>query len=121
MPYTLTPAITDLADADWSALVAAVQAEQQRRDTIATAKAQTDDLAARYAAAQVDAAPIPWASVPDAIGPGVAVTWTDGNRWRNKSGAWLPRRPARPRIRSAGRRRPDYPPPPRGPRQPPTL
>ena len=27
----------------------------------------------------------------DAIGPGVAVTWTDGNRWRNKSGTWLPK------------------------------
>ena len=83
--------LTTLTDAEARDLLARVYADVQRRDTIAQAPAQAEALAATYAAAVASTDPVAWAVVPDAIGPGVAVTWTDGNRWRNKSGTWLPK------------------------------
>lgn len=80
-----------LTDQDLDALRVQVLTEQERRRLLADALAQSKALGDRYAAAVATAAPIPWASVPDAIGPGVAVTWTDGQTWRNKSGTWLPK------------------------------
>jgi hypothetical protein len=83
--------LTPLTDSELDALRVEVLTEQERRRMLVEAPAQTEALGDRYAAAVASAAPVAWASVPDAIGPGVAVTWTDGNRWRNKSGAWLPK------------------------------
>ena len=83
--------LTTYTDLDLDALRVQVLTEQERRRLLVDAPAQSKVLSDRYAAAVATAAPIPWASVPDAIGPGVAITWTDGNRWRNKSGTWLPK------------------------------
>ena len=83
--------LTTMTDGDLEVLRVQVLTEQERRRLLVDAPVQTKALGDRYAAAVATAAPIPWASVPDAIGPGVAVTWTDGNRWRNKSGTWLPK------------------------------
>ena len=67
-----------------------VLTEQERRRLIADAPAQQATVAAQYAAAVATAAPTPWASLTDRVGPGQRVVWTDGNTWRNTSGAWLP-------------------------------
>ena len=83
--------LTTLTDDEARDLLAQVYADVQRRDAIAQAPAQAEALAATYAAAVASADPVAWAVVPDSIGPGVAVTWTDGNRWRNKPGTWLPK------------------------------
>lgn len=82
--------LTTLTDSELDALRVAVLTEQGRRRMLAEAPAQTKALNDSYAAAVASAAPVDWAVVPDAIGPGVAVTW-NGNRWRNKSGTWLPK------------------------------
>lgn len=83
--------LNTLTDAELDGLRIEVVTEQERRRLIVEAPAQTKALGDRYAAAVASADPVAWAVVPDAIGPGVAVTWTDGNRWRNKSGTWLPK------------------------------
>ena len=64
--------------------------EQNRRRLIMDAPAQQKAIAAQYAAAVAAAAPTPWASLTDRVGPGQRVIWTDGQTWRNTSGAWLP-------------------------------
>ena len=83
--------LTTMTDVDLDALRVRVLTEQERRRLLADAPAQSKALGDKYAAAVAAAAPIPWASVPDAIGPGTSIIWTDGNTWRNKSGAWLPK------------------------------
>lgn len=65
--------------------------EVDRRRVISTAQQTAQQQADAYAAAVQTDAPIPAASLPDVLGPGVAITWTDGNTWCNKSGAWLPK------------------------------
>ena len=82
--------LTTYTDLDLDALRVQVLTEQERRRLVAEAPATQAAIADRYAAAVSTAAPIPWASVGDRVGPGQAVTWTDGNRWRNVSKAWLP-------------------------------
>lgn len=87
----MTPSdLKALSDTDWAQLIRDIQAESTRRDTLATAHDQQTSIASSYADAVANDAAIPAASVPDAIGPGVAIIWTDGNQYRNKSGAWLP-------------------------------
>lgn len=85
------PDITPLTDAELDQLRVTVLTEQERRRVVATGQQTAADLASRYEQAVAATDPLPWASVPDAIGPGVAVIFTDGQRWRNKSGAWLPK------------------------------
>ena len=89
----MTGAVVDLTtytDSDLDALRVQVLTEQERRRLIAEAPAQQAAVAAQYAAAVATAAPTPWASLTDRVGPGQRVIWTDGNTWRNTSGAWLP-------------------------------
>ena len=81
--------LTTLTDEDLDALRVAVLTEQERRHLIADAPAQQKAVADRYAAAVAAAAPTPWASLGDRVGPGQRVIW-NGNTWRNTSGAWLP-------------------------------
>ena len=76
-------------DTDLDALRVQVLTEQERRRLIADAPAQQKTLAAQYATAVATAAPTPWASLTDRVGPGQRVVW-NGNTWRNTSGAWLP-------------------------------
>lgn len=83
--------LTTMTDSDLDALRVQVLTEQERRRLLADAPAQSKALGDKYAAAVAAAAPIAWASVPDAIGPGVTIIWTDGNTWRNKAGTWLPK------------------------------
>lgn len=86
-------ALPDLAtytDADLDALRVAVLIEQERRRIIASAPDLVATVTARYAEATKAAAPTPWASLSDRVAPGQRVVWTDGNTWRNTSGAWLP-------------------------------
>ena len=87
----ITVDLNILTDAELDDLRIEVLTEQERRRLLVEAPAQTKALSDRYAAATASADPVAWAVVPDAIGPGVAVTWTDCNRWRNKSGTWLPK------------------------------
>ena len=82
--------LTTYTDTDLDALRVQVLTEQERRRLIAEAPAQQQAVADRYAAAVAGAAPTPWASLTDRVGPGQRVIWTDGNTWRNASGAWLP-------------------------------
>ena len=77
-------------DTDLDALRVQVLTEQERRRLIMDAPAQQKAIAAQYAAAVSAAAPTPWASLTDRVGPGQRVIWTDGQTWRNTSGAWLP-------------------------------
>ena len=81
---------TNYNDEELDALRVAVLTEQERRRTLADAPARQKEVADRYAAAIATAAPTPWASLGDRVGPGQRVVWTDGNTWRNTSGAWLP-------------------------------
>lgn len=87
----MTLDLTTYTDPDLDTLRIQVLMEQERRRLVATAAAQTQAIAAAYAAATATAAPIPNAALPDAIGPGQRIIWTDGNTWRNASGAWLPK------------------------------
>ena len=82
--------LSGLSDVEWEAHWRAVLAERTRRDALATAAKTAADLAASYAAAVQGAPPVPWAMLTGRVGPGQRVTWTDGNVWRNNSGAWLP-------------------------------
>ena len=82
--------VTTLTDADLDQLRIDVMLEQERRRLIAEAPAQQAAVADRSAAAVTTAAPTAWASLTDRVGPGQRVVWTDGNTWRNTSGAWLP-------------------------------
>ena len=82
--------LTTCTDTDLDALRVQVLTEQERRRLIADAPAQQKTMAAQYAAAVAAAAPTPWASLTDRVGPGQRVIWTDGQTWRNTSGAWLP-------------------------------
>ena len=85
------PDLATMPDADLDALRIDVLNEQERRRRIADTPAAAKQIADLYAQAVKDAAPIPHTSLPDAIGPGLAITWTDGQRWRNNSGGWLPK------------------------------
>ena len=82
--------LTLYTDPDLDALRVQVLTEQERRRLVADAPAQQKAVADKYAAAVAAAAPTPWASLTDRVGPGQRVIWTDGNAWRNTSGAWLP-------------------------------
>ena len=82
--------LSTYTDPDLDALRVQVLTEQERRRLIADAPAQQKTMAAQYAAAVAAAAPSPWVSLTDRVGPGQRVIWTDGNTWRNTSGAWLP-------------------------------
>lgn len=82
--------LTTMTDDDLDTLRVQVLTEQERRRLIADAPAQQATVAAQYAAAVATAAPTPFASLTDRVGPGQRVIWTDGNTWRNTSGAWLP-------------------------------
>lgn len=82
--------LSTYTDPDLDALRVQVLTEQERRRLLADAPAQQKTMAAQYAAAVAAAAPSPWVSLTDRVGPGQRVIWTDGNTWRNTSGAWLP-------------------------------
>lgn len=84
------PDLATMPDADLDALRIAILNEQERRRRIAEAPGAQQQLADLYAAAVATAAPTPWAALRDRVGPGQRVVWTDGNVWRNSSGAWLP-------------------------------
>ncbi len=71
-------------------LATAVTTEQERRRTRREAQARMDEIAAQFEAATADEPPTPWESLTDRVGPGERVIWTDGETWRNTSGAWLP-------------------------------
>lgn len=83
--------LTTYTDNDLDKLRVEVQTELERRQILRDAPAVTKQLNDRYAQAIKDAPPIPHTSLPDAIGPRQAITWTDGQRWRNNSGGWLPK------------------------------
>lgn len=83
--------ITGYTDQELENLRVDILNEVDRRRVISTAQQTAQQQADAYAAAVQTDAPIPAASLPDSLGPGVAITWTDGNTWRNKSGAWLPK------------------------------
>ena len=71
-------------------LATAVISEQERRRTRREAQARMDEIAAEYESAIGDATPVPWEDLGDRVGPGERIVWTDGETWRNISGAWLP-------------------------------
>ena len=72
-------------------LATAVTSEQERRRTRREAQARMDEITAQFEAATADEPPTPWESLTDRVGPGERVIWTDGETYRNDSGAWLPR------------------------------
>jgi len=85
--------LTAYTDANLTALLNQVIAEQERRRTLATAGQAAKQLADRYAAA-VGTTPQDGATVPTmGWGPGQHVTFT-GVEWINQSGAWLTVGPA---------------------------
>ena len=71
-------------------LATAVTTEQERRRTRREAQARMDEIAAEYESAIRDATPVPWEDLGVRVGPGERIVWTDGETWRNISGAWLP-------------------------------
>lgn len=75
---------------DLDALRVSVLTEQERRRLIASAPALVASVTAQYAEATKATPPTPWASLTDRVAPGQRVVWTDGQTWRNTSGAWLP-------------------------------
>ena len=83
--------ITGYTDQELENLRVDILNEVDRRRVISTAQQTAQQQADAHAAAIQTDAPIPAASLPDALGPGVAITSTDGNPWRHKSGAWLPK------------------------------
>lgn len=83
--------LTTYADADLDALRVQVLTEQERRAFLAQAPAAAQQLNDRFADAVKDAPPVAASALPDAIGPGVKITWADGQTWQNVSGAWLPK------------------------------
>lgn len=87
---TELPDVQALSDAALAGLQAVVNHEIARRHTLLEAADQADSLASQYAQAAAEAPPRPWAEVGSAVGPGARVVWTDGNVWRNTSGAFLP-------------------------------
>lgn len=85
---TLLPAATDREVAD---ALASLIGEQERRRVVAVGDADAARKADAYAAAVGVEKPLDHKTLPDAIGPGRRIVWTDGQTWRNTSGAWLPR------------------------------
>ena len=71
-------------------LATAVISEQEQRRIRREAQARMDAIAAQFEAATATEPPTPWESLTDRVGPGERVIWTDGETWRNISGAWLP-------------------------------
>ena len=71
-------------------LATAVISEQERRRTRREAQVRMDEIVAEYESAIGDAPPVRWEDLGDRVGPGERVIWTDGETWRNISGAWLP-------------------------------
>ena len=71
-------------------LATAVTTEQERRRTRREVEARMDEIVAEYESAIGDAPPVRWEDLGDRVGPGERVIWTDGETWRNTSGAWLP-------------------------------
>ena len=82
--------LTSMTDDALDALRIAVLVEQERRRLVASAPALVAAVTAQYTEATKTAAPAPWASLTDRVAPGQRVIWTDGQTWRNTSGAWLP-------------------------------
>ena len=92
--------LTTYTDTDLESLRVAVLGEQNRRYVLTTAAQQAAVIAQQYAAAAaadpVLSKPTPAGQLPAVAGPGTAITWTDGNVWTNKSGAFLPTATAGP-------------------------
>lgn len=82
--------LTSMTDDEVDTLRIAVLVEQERRRLVASAPALVAAVTAQYTEATKTAAPAPWASLTDCVAPGQRVIWTDGQTWRNTSGAWLP-------------------------------
>ena len=89
----MTIDLTAYTDTDLESLRVAVLNEQNRRYVLTTAAAQAAAIAQQYAdAAAVDpvlSKPVPAGQLPAVAGPGTSITWTDGNVWTNRSGAFL--------------------------------
>lgn len=82
--------LTTLTDGDLEALRLDVLNEQDRRRIITEAPARADQIAQQFESIMGAAPAIPWDDLADRVGPGQRVVWTDGETWRNTSGAWLP-------------------------------
>lgn len=79
-----------MTDEELATLAEQIEQEKARRSLLVTAAEQAAAMAAAYAAAIAAEPPTPWASLKDRVAPGQRVVWTDGETYRNKSGAWLP-------------------------------
>lgn len=83
---------------DTRALLDALQAkinktpEEQEAQRILefSLKAAVEEFNARVATEREADPATPWAELGDRVAPGQRVVWTDGETYRNKSGAWLP-------------------------------
>ena len=81
--------LSTLTDDDLDQAAHAIQAEQERRRTLAYAQATVEHYTHAVEAANTDTPPIPWTDLTDRVAPGQSVI-LDGITWRNTSGAWLP-------------------------------
>lgn len=71
-------------------LATAVISEQERRRVLREAEKRLDEIVVEVEAATAGNAPVAWETLTDRVPPGQRVIWTDGETWRNTSGAWLP-------------------------------
>ena len=84
-------ALTALSRAEVWEVQQAAWERGKEMDMMESAPARMEEIATEFEQAVAGDAPIPHADLPETIGPGQTIIWTDGETYRNDSRAWLPR------------------------------
>lgn len=83
--------LTEYTAAELAVIVRDATIAYERQTAIERAPETMRALADDYVDAVANQPPHPHDALPDALGPGERIVWTDGQTWRNTSGAFLPK------------------------------